>query len=113
MAQRYTAADVFAMISREIDDKGEVEGFGIVYLEANACATPVLGGRSGGVEDAIADGESGLLVDPTNVAELGAALVRLLRDEPLRRDLGQRGRRRVLEEFDRRKQARRLWGLSS
>jgi phosphatidyl-myo-inositol dimannoside synthase len=113
LAQRYTAADVFAMISREIDDKGEVEGFGIVYLEANACATPVLGGRSGGVEDAIADGESGLLVDPTNVAELGAALVRLLRDEPLRRDLGQRGRRRVLEEFDRRKQARRLWGLSS
>ena len=56
MAQRYTAADVFAMISREIDDKGEVEGFGIVYLEANACATPVLGWRSGGVEDAIADG---------------------------------------------------------
>ncbi len=113
LAQRYAAADVFSMVSREIGDRGEVEGFGIVYLEANACATPVLGGRSGGVEDAIADGESGLLVDPNKVAEIVSSLVRLLRDDELRLTLGLQGQRRVFAEFDRRVQARRLWELHS
>ncbi|MFT5086121.1 MAG: phosphatidylinositol alpha-1,6-mannosyltransferase [Candidatus Latescibacterota bacterium] len=113
LVQRYAAADVFSMVSREIGESGEVEGFGIVYLEANACATPVLGGRSGGVEDAIADGESGLLVDPNDVVELSSCLVRLLCDEALRMELGQNGRRRVFAEFDRRVQASRLWELSA
>jgi len=113
LAQHYAAADIFSMVSREIGESGEVEGFGIVYLEANACATPVLGGRSGGVEDAIADGESGMLVDPNDVAALSVCLVRLLGDDALRLELGEKGRRRVFAEFDRRVQARRLWEVDA
>ncbi len=113
LAQRYAAADVFATVSREIDESGEVEGFGIVFLEANACGTAVLGGRSGGVEDAIADEYSGLLVDPNDIDAVAAVLVRLLQDDALRLRLGRDGRRRVFEQFDRRVQARRLWELSA
>ncbi len=112
LADRYGAADVFAMVSREIAEVGEVEGFGIVYLEANACGTPVVGGRSGGVEDAVVDGESGLLVDPEDPADTAAALRSLLCDEALRVRLGEGGRRRVFAEFDRRQQAQNLWALS-
>ncbi|MEW6750749.1 MAG: glycosyltransferase family 4 protein [Candidatus Latescibacterota bacterium] len=105
----HAAADVFAMVSRHRREQGDVEGFGIVYLEANAAGTPVLAGRSGGVEDAVADGESGLLVDPEDVGEVARALTRLLCDEDLRRRLGEQGRRRVHRHFDRREQACRLW----
>lgn len=112
LAERYAAADVFAMVSREIAQVGEVEGFGIVYLEANACAIPVIGGRSGGVEDAVVDGESGLLVAPDDPAETAAALRCLLLDEALRRRLGEQGRRRVHADFDRRQQAQNLWAMS-
>jgi phosphatidyl-myo-inositol dimannoside synthase len=103
------AADVFAMLSRQIDRVGEVEGFGIVFLEANAAATPVLAGRSGGVEDAVEDGVNGLLVDPEDDEAVVEALTRLLTDTSLRQKLGQEGRRRVLQEFDRRDRAARLW----
>ena len=112
LADRYGGADVFAMVSREIAEVGEVEGFGIVYLEANACGIPVVGGRSGGVEDAVVDGESGLLVDSENPAETAAALRSLLCDEALRVRLGEGGRRRVFAEFDRRQKAHELWALS-
>jgi phosphatidylinositol alpha-1,6-mannosyltransferase len=105
----HAAADVFAMVSRHRREQGDVEGFGIVYLEANAAGTPVLAGRSGGVEDAVADGESGLLVDPEDVAEVAGQLTRLLCDADLRQRLGAGGRRRVTRDFDRREQARRLW----
>ncbi len=104
----YAAADLFSMVSREIG-AGEVEGFGIVYLEANAAGTAVLAGRSGGVEDAVADGESGLLVDPEDPDAVTEAIVHLLRDDALRRQLGAQGQARVCEEFDRRRQAARLW----
>ena len=57
----YHAGDVFVMANRQLAN-GDVEGFGLVFLEANACGKPVVGGRSGGAVDAIADGESGLLV---------------------------------------------------
>lgn len=109
LAELYAGADLFSMVSREILEVGEVEGFGIVYLEANAAGRPVLAGRSGGVEDAVVDGETGLLVDPEDVDEVVEALVRLLRDEELRSRLGTQGRERVHRDFDRRRQAVRLW----
>lgn len=104
-----TAADLFSMVSREIDEVGEVEGFGIVCLEANAVGTAVLAGRSGGVEDAIADGQSGLLVDPEDLDAVVEAIVRLLQDDDLRYRLGAEGQQRVWAEFDREVQAERLW----
>jgi len=109
LGRRYAAADLFSMVSREIDEVGEVEGFGIVYLEANAVGTAVLAGRSGGVEDAVADGQSGLLVDPEDLDAVVAAIVRLLQDDDLRHRLGAEGQQRVRAEFDREVQAERLW----
>ncbi|MBL8235622.1 MAG: glycosyltransferase family 4 protein, partial [Bryobacterales bacterium] len=66
--------DLFVMPSRARLDHDDVEGFGMVFLEASACAKPVIGGRSGGIADAISEGETGLLVDPEDPAELAAAV---------------------------------------
>ncbi len=97
LLQYYNACDVFIMPSREI--AGDIEGFGIVYLEANACSKPVIGGKSGGISDAVRDGVSGILVDPLNVDEIAQTLITLLTNDQLARKLGQQGRKRVEEEF--------------
>jgi phosphatidylinositol alpha-1,6-mannosyltransferase len=91
----YAACDIFVMPSRALAQRDGVEGFGIVFLEAGACAKPVVGGRSGGISDAVLDGVTGLLVDPTDAAELEAVLIRLLDDPVEARRLGAQGRQRV------------------
>lgn len=101
----YNAADVLAMPSREEPEKGDVEGFGIVFLEANACGKPVVGGRSGGVMDAVSDGVTGFLVDPQDPAELASRLVELLQDPDLARRMGKAGRVRAERDF--------TWDLSA
>jgi phosphatidyl-myo-inositol dimannoside synthase len=93
----YHACDVFAMISRELP--GDTEGFGIVFMEAAACAKPTVGGRSGGVPDAIVDGETGFLVAPTAPEQVADAIVRIGRDRSLARRLGEMGRVRVYDSF--------------
>ena len=95
----YALCEVFVMVSRERIEENDVEGFGIVLLEANACGKPVIGGRSGGVPDALADGVTGLLVDPLNPEEITEALARLLTDHNLATRLGEQGRLRVVHEF--------------
>jgi phosphatidylinositol alpha-1,6-mannosyltransferase len=95
----YAAADLFVMVSRERPSKGDVEGFGIVYLEASAAGRPVVAGRSGGVEDAVEDGVSGILIDPEDPGALVEALSRLLRDPDLRRRMARAGRERVVTRF--------------
>src|SRR5262249_28770373 len=86
LAAAYRAADVFVMTPRESGHS--VEGFGIVYLEAGAFGLPVIGSRSGGVPDAIIDGETGLLVEPDDAEGLARILVRLLTDRALATRLG-------------------------
>jgi len=98
--QYYAICDVSVMVSREIKEKGDVEGFGIVYLEANAMKKPVVAGKSGGVEDAVEDGVNGLLVEPEDVDQIGGAIIRLLKDDELRNKLGEKGYQRVKEKFD-------------
>ena len=95
----YAACDVFVMPARLRDSDNDVEGFGLVYVEASACEKPVIGGRSGGVEDAIADGKTGLLVDPRDVDEIAASIERLWRHPELRASLGRSGRRRAEAEL--------------
>ena len=95
----YHACDVFVMPNRGVEETGETETFGVVFLEANACGKPVIGGRVGGVLDAIEDGESGLLVDPTDVQAVATAIVRFLNDPEYARQVGERGRRRARERF--------------
>ena len=107
----YNVCQVFIMPSYEIKEEGDVEGFGIVFLEANACGKPVIGGRSGGVVDAVVDGETGLLVDPLNTEEISVALVKLLTDESLAERLGQRGRKRVEKELSWEKVTERILGV--
>lgn len=98
IAPYYYACDVFVMPSKTVDV--DYESFGIVYVEANACGKPVIGGKSGGVEDAVIDGITGLLVDPENIDEISDTIIRLLNDETLASRLGANGRRRVEKELN-------------
>jgi phosphatidylinositol alpha-1,6-mannosyltransferase len=95
----HAVSDVFVMPSRAHLEACDVEGFGLVYLEANACARAVVAGRSGGVADAVQDGVTGLLVDPLDPDAVADGLARLLSDPPLATRLGQQGRDRVVAEF--------------
>lgn len=92
----YNAADLFVMPSRE--EPPDVEGFGIVFLEAGACGVPVVGARSGGIPDAIQDGETGLLVPPVAPTALADAATRILTSPDLAARLGEQGRRHVVNE---------------
>ena len=94
----YAAGDVFAMVSRP-GDHGEVEGFGIVYLEAAAAGLACVAGNLGGCEDAVAHGRTGLCVDPRDPAAVADALRAVLSSPTLARRFGENGRERVLAEF--------------
>jgi len=89
----YNAADLYVGASRYHDLLAE--GFGISLVEASASGIAVVGGRSGGVPDAVRDGETGILVDPEDPAAVAASITRLLGDEALRRRMGAAGRRAV------------------
>lgn len=94
----YQIADIFIMINRRIGE--DVEGFGISFLEANAFSKPVIGGRSGGVTEAIIDGKTGWLVDPLNQKEIADKIISLLKNKNLSDLLGQQGKKRVFEDFN-------------
>ena len=94
----YNAADVFVLASRRYDLL--VEGFGIAIVEASASALPVIATRSGGIPEAVRDGETGVLVDPDNPAAVAAAAIRLLGDEALRRRMGGAGRSAVERHYN-------------
>lgn len=102
----YNACDLFVMASREVD--GDIEGFGIVYLEANACGKPVIAGRSGGTESAVRDKINGLLVDPLNIEEISKQIALLLTDRKLAKDMGWEGRRLVEKKFNYRLIAKKI-----
>ncbi len=106
LEQLYQACEFLIMPSRE--EGSSVEGFGISFLEANLFGKPVIGGNSGGVPDAIIDGVTGFLVDPTNTQDIKEKMVRLLDDGALRDAMGRAGQRRVLEELNSRRQAAKM-----
>jgi phosphatidylinositol alpha-1,6-mannosyltransferase len=89
-------ASVFAMPSR-LEPDGSGEGFGIVYLEAASRGLPVVAGNVGGARDAVLDGVTGLLVDPTSSDEVAVALTRLLRDPDTATRYGEAGAARARE----------------
>ena len=91
--------DVFAMPSRSRLAGLEVEGLGIVYLEASACGLPVIGGISGGAPDAVLQGETGFSVDGRSAHEVAEAIVRVLADKELAQRLGARGRQWIIEQW--------------
>jgi phosphatidylinositol alpha-1,6-mannosyltransferase len=99
LPEYYAASDLFVMPSFAAHKGENVEGFGIAYLEANACGKPVIGGRTGGVEDAIVHGETGLLVDPLNVADIEKAMTEILGSEKRAKEMGEAGRKRIEREY--------------
>jgi phosphatidyl-myo-inositol dimannoside synthase len=88
----YSLGDVFIMPNREMPD-GETEGFGLVFLEANACGLPVIAGRAGGSIDAVSDQINGLVVDGGKTDDITSAIIRIFQDDTLREQLRQGGTR--------------------
>ena len=100
LAAAYGCGDVFAMLCRNRWGGLEQEGFGIVFVEAAACAVPSVAGDSGGAAEAVADGETGIVVRrPDDADEVVRALTRLLDDDTLRASMGAAARRRAETEF--------------
>jgi phosphatidylinositol alpha-1,6-mannosyltransferase len=95
----YAAADVFAMPCRSRFGGLEVEGLGIVFLEAAACGKPVVAGRSGGTPEAIVDETTGLLVEGGEPKAVALAIARLLLEPQRAKRMGAAGRARVEAEF--------------
>lgn len=90
LVDHYALADLFVMPNRQLAN-GDNEGFGLVFLEANACGKAVIAGDAGGTADAVLAGENGLLVDGTNIGAIAEAVTRLLADDPLRARMAERG----------------------
>ena len=95
----YNVCDIYVMPNKETSGEETLEGFGISFIEASACAKAVVGGVSGGVKEAVVDGETGVLVDPEDIPLLSETICRLLRDAAYNRRLGENGRRRTEREF--------------
>ncbi len=116
MATYYRACDVYTMMSKTVEHphRAGVEGFGISYIDANAAGRPVVGGRSGGVENAVIDGVTGYLVDPYSadrVNDLAEKLYLLLTDKDLNEKMGIAGQKRVMTELTWDKHAEVLEGI--
>lgn len=91
--------DVFAMPSRSRLAGLEVEGLGIVYLEASACGLPVVAGKSGGAPDAVLEGETGITVDGRDPADIARVVNSLLDDPLMAKAMGQRGREWIISNW--------------
>jgi phosphatidylinositol alpha-1,6-mannosyltransferase len=100
LARLYRQAAVFALPGRAgLGPRAEGEGFGLVFIEAGAAGLPVVAGRAGGVPEAVAEEKSGILVDPSDPADVAAGVVRVLRDPALARRLAEGGRARAADLF--------------
>jgi phosphatidylinositol alpha-1,6-mannosyltransferase len=107
----YAAGDVFSMPCRTRRGGLDVEGLGIVYLEASAAGLPVVGGDSGGAPDAIEEGETGYVVGGRDVAALEQRLIALLRDPAGAKAMGEKGRAWVERDWNWNLVAHRLRAL--
>ena len=95
LANYYNASDIFILMNKT---EGEgVQGFGMVYVEANAMGKPVIAGSGGGIHDAIIDGKTGFVVDPENKDLIKEKLLLLIEDKSLRKKMGDYGKRYALK----------------
>ena len=99
LPEAYATSTVYLGPSR-LDNTINVEGFGISFLEASASGIPVVAGDSGGVRSAVRDGETGLVVPPEDIEQMGAAVAGFLRDEDRRTSFGNAGRRAVENHYN-------------
>jgi phosphatidylinositol alpha-1,6-mannosyltransferase len=104
----HAMADVFAMPCRTRGAGLDVEGLGIVYLEASSTGIPVVAGNSGGAPETVQDGETGRVVDGNNVDEIATAVSEILADPQWAAQMGAAGRRWAVDNWQWRSQAARL-----
>ena len=93
----YNLCDVFIMPNRKVGD--DTEGFGMVFIEANACGRPAIAGLAGGTGDAVIDGETGLRVDGESLHSISEGICRVLGDPQFAKMLGDNGLNRAREGF--------------
>ncbi len=98
MVRHYQTADLFVLANREVD--GDIEGFGIVLLEAQACGCPVVAGKSGGTAETLIEDVTGILVECTSWEPLATRVERILSDDGVRRQMSARAREWVVQNFD-------------
>ncbi|WP_419187465.1 glycosyltransferase family 4 protein [Stieleria bergensis] len=98
LIEYYQGSDVFVLANRNVG--ADIEGFGIVLLEAAGCAKPTITGCTGGTKEAIEEGVTGMIVDGARPTEIAKAVVKLYETPDLRARMGLKGRRRVLDSFD-------------
>ncbi len=96
----YNLADIFCMPSIYNKEKGDIEGFGLVFLEAQSCSTPTIGSNTGGIPDAIKDNIDGYLVNPDSSRDLALKITELLLNNNLAQKMGEAGREKVTKEHD-------------
>ncbi|MBB2941707.1 phosphatidylinositol alpha-1,6-mannosyltransferase [Actinoplanes lutulentus] len=111
LPEHYAAGDVYAMPCRTRSAGLDVEGLGIVYLEASATGLPVVGGDSGGAPDAVREGETGFVVGGRDVPAIAGRIVDLLSDPDRAKSMGKAGRSWVEQEWRWERQAARLTSL--
>ncbi|MHA1695044.1 MAG: glycosyltransferase family 4 protein [Candidatus Helarchaeota archaeon] len=108
----YSSCDLFIMPSRIINDNYgkplDVEGFGMVFLEANTFGKPVIGGNNGGQTDAIENGKNGFLVDAKDTQEIALSIVKIANNPELSRQMGEYGKKRVTKNFTWKKQSHKI-----
>jgi len=95
----YSASKVYIMPSRTLHETGDSEGFGITFLEANACGCPVIGSYEGGIPDAVEDQVNGLLVPSDSPKDISKSVRRLFSNENYRQNIIKKGMERVSERF--------------
>jgi phosphatidyl-myo-inositol dimannoside synthase len=95
----YNLCDIHVMPNRQVEGVDTLEGFGLSFIEASACAKPVIGGRSGGSGEAVLDQETGFLIEPLNVDALAEKITFLLSDKEAAKKMGEEGRRRAIQHF--------------
>jgi glycosyltransferase involved in cell wall biosynthesis len=99
MPSYYSEADIFVLPSI-VDQRGDTEGLGVVFLEANACRTPVIGSKVGGIIDVIKDGVNGCHVKQKNALDLAEKIIKLSENANLREKMGENGRKIVEQHFN-------------
>ena len=95
----YSRSQVYVMVSRTYNDIGDSEGFGITFLEANACGCPVIGSTEGGIPDAVENNKNGLLVPADDIKSLTKAINKFLEDQSFRTKIIDQGIKRVNNDF--------------
>ena len=95
----YSVSKVYVMASRTLHETGDSEGFGITFLEANACGCPVIGSYEGGIPDAVENEINGLLVPSDSPNDISKAIKKLFSNEDYRKNIVKKGMERVSNKF--------------